>query len=55
MAALPRATSRQEYEQWFKDADKNHDGFLTAKELKKLLKSKGCKTSSKVFKVKYRI
>ncbi|KAK2157556.1 hypothetical protein LSH36_189g06079 [Paralvinella palmiformis] len=53
MAVLPRATSRQQYEQWFKEADKNQDGVLTAKELKKMFKSKGYKTSNKVFKQQF--
>ena len=40
------------YTQWFREADKNGDGFLTAKELKKMFKARGIKTKSKAFKVR---
>ena len=48
-----RPTSSAEFEKWFKEADKNQDGFLTAKELKGMFKVKGYKYSRKEFKVEY--
>ena len=43
--------SREHYQTWFREADTNNDGYLTAKELKKILKTKGLKMSSKAVKV----
>jgi Ca2+-binding EF-hand superfamily protein len=45
------ASSHMAYEQWFREADKDKNGYLTSREIKKALKSKGYKTSRKALKV----
>ena len=45
--------ARASYEQWFRAADKDGNGSLTSKELKRALKAKGYKTSRKQLKVNY--
>ncbi|KAK2157557.1 hypothetical protein LSH36_189g06088 [Paralvinella palmiformis] len=45
------ASQRMAYEQWFYDADTDKNGYLTKKELRKALKSKGYRVTSKQFKI----
>ena len=47
------ASQRMAYEQWFYDADTDKNGYLTKKELRKALKSKGYRVTSKQFKVRW--
>lgn len=46
--------ARASYEQWFHSADKDRNGYLNTKELKKALKAKGYKTSRKQFKEQFK-